>query len=235
MVDFLDPELLAALDGLQGRPFSGHVWRVTWATRNPLAGSSGGGRWSPEGRLEALYTSLEQNGALAEAYHHLSRAPVMSSSHMLLNKLSVSVEDVLELSVDQLVALGMERSAGIASDEQVGTAHRGGGIHAGLSRTTRTERTMGLLKPGGFSRPGIVRHQKALGIRTSKRRELASVERVYERRLIVRTRVPAITLVVHNASTRDFTPGHSAFPKFRKCATLCALSSSAGAPKCRSR
>ena len=32
------------------------------------------------------------------------------------------------------------------------------------------------------------------------------MERVYERRLIVRTRVPSITLVVHNASTRDFTP-----------------------------
>ena len=32
----------------------------------------------------------------------------MSSSHMLLNKLSVTVENVLELSVYQLVALGME-------------------------------------------------------------------------------------------------------------------------------
>ncbi|MCZ0952751.1 MAG: hypothetical protein OXJ56_09205 [Rhodospirillaceae bacterium] len=42
MVDFLDPDLLAALDGVQGRRFSGHVRRVTWATRNPLAGSSGG-------------------------------------------------------------------------------------------------------------------------------------------------------------------------------------------------
>ena len=120
MADFLDPELLAALDGMQGRPFSGHVWRVTWATRNPLAGGSGGGRWSPEGRLEVLYTSLEDNGALAEAYHHLSRAPVMSSSHMLLNKLSVSLENVLELSVDQLVTLGMEHPRAPRPTSQLG-------------------------------------------------------------------------------------------------------------------
>ena len=108
MVDFLDPELLAALDGLDGRPYAGPLWRVTWAARNPLAGSWGGGRWSPEGSFEVLYTSLDASGALAEAYYHLSRAPVMSSSHMLLNKLSLSMENVLELDVDQLEALGME-------------------------------------------------------------------------------------------------------------------------------
>ena len=108
MVDFLDPALLDALDGLEGRRFRGDVWRVTWAARNPLAGNSGGGRWSPEGQFDVLYTSLQERGALAEAHHHLSRAPVMSSSHTLLNKLSVSLENVLELDVDQLMALGME-------------------------------------------------------------------------------------------------------------------------------
>ncbi len=108
MVDFLDPTLLAGLDALEGRRFRGDVWRVTWATRNPLAVSSSGGRWSPEGRFDVLYTSLQENGALAEAYHHLSRAPVMSSSHMLLNRLSVSLENILELDVDRLVAFGME-------------------------------------------------------------------------------------------------------------------------------
>ncbi len=108
MVEFLDPALLAALDGLHGRRFLGDVWRVTWPTRSPLAGNSGGGRWSPEGRFSVLYTSLEANGALAEAYHHLSRAPVMSSSHLLLNELSVSLDNVLAPSVDQLVALGVK-------------------------------------------------------------------------------------------------------------------------------
>ncbi len=107
-MDWLDPELLAFLDALEGQPFSGDVWRVTWATRNPLTVSSGGGRWSPEGRFDVMYTSLQQDGALAEAYHHLSRAPVMSSSHMLLNRISVSLDYVLKLDADRLMALGMQ-------------------------------------------------------------------------------------------------------------------------------
>ena len=108
MAGFLDPALLDALRHFEGRRFEGEVWRVTWKTRNPLAGSSAGGRWSPGGRFDALYAILDKNGALAEAYHHLSRAPVMSSSYMLLNKLSVSLDSVLELDIDQLRALGME-------------------------------------------------------------------------------------------------------------------------------
>lgn len=108
MAGFLDPALLDAFRQFEGRRFESEVWRVTWATRDPLAGSSAGGRWSPGGRFDALYASLDKNGALAEAYHHLSRAPVMSSSHMLLNKLFVSLDNVLELGIDQLKTLGME-------------------------------------------------------------------------------------------------------------------------------
>jgi len=65
------------------------VWRVTWATRHPLVGGTGGGRWHPPNDFEALYTSFEENGAMAEAYHHLSKAPIFSSSHVKLNKISV--------------------------------------------------------------------------------------------------------------------------------------------------
>ena len=82
MTSILDPELLSAVDALNSSKFEGEVWRVTWAARDPLAGNAAGGRWTPDGRFEALYTSLESDGALAEAYYHLSRAPVMSSSHM---------------------------------------------------------------------------------------------------------------------------------------------------------
>lgn len=108
MDSFLDPDLLATLDALEGRRFEGKVWRVSWASRNPLAGNSGGGRWSPEGRFDVLYTSLQEDGALAEAYHHLSRAPVFSSSRTKLNELSVSLNNVLSLDSGQLAALGME-------------------------------------------------------------------------------------------------------------------------------
>lgn len=61
-------------------------------------GSSNGGRWSPNGGFEALYACLDRDGAMAEAYSHLSRAPVISSSHMLLNTLEISVSRVLHLS-----------------------------------------------------------------------------------------------------------------------------------------
>ena len=108
MAGLLDPSLLDALDRIESRQFHGEVWRITWATRIPLAGNSAGGRWSPAGGFDALYTSLQQDGALAEAYYHLSKAPVMSSSHMLLNTLFVSLDHVLELDINRLKALGMD-------------------------------------------------------------------------------------------------------------------------------
>lgn len=108
MADLLDPDLLSAIDAFNAQAFTGSAWRVTWASRDPLAGNEGGGRWSPDGRFETLYTSLESNGALAEAYYHLSRAPVMSSSHMRLNQLNIVLDNVLMLTVGQLRELGVE-------------------------------------------------------------------------------------------------------------------------------
>lgn len=107
MREILDAKLLDALDAIQGEKYEGEVWRVTWATRDPLAGSSSGGRWSPDNAFEVLYSSLERDGALAEIYFHLSRAPVFSSSHMLINRIAVSLSNVLRLSVEQLQAIGV--------------------------------------------------------------------------------------------------------------------------------
>jgi len=107
MPDLLNPELLSAVDALSGQAFNGDIWRVTWAGRNPLVGSVGGGRWSPDGRFEVLYTSLKADGAMAEVYYHLSRAPVMSSSHMRLNRLKISLDNALVLDAAQLKALGV--------------------------------------------------------------------------------------------------------------------------------
>jgi hypothetical protein len=87
-----DPDLLDALEALPTKPFAGVAWRVTWASRDPLAGGTGGGRWHPPNDFEALYTSLDENGALAEIYYHLSRAPVFSSSNARLNRLAVRID-----------------------------------------------------------------------------------------------------------------------------------------------
>ena len=104
----LDPTLLEAIDGLPSTSFEGFVWRVTWVSRDPLAGNEGGGRWSTDNSFETLYTSLEPNGALSEIYFHLSRAPVFSSSRMNLNQLHVSLDHVLRLKKQDLHDLGVE-------------------------------------------------------------------------------------------------------------------------------
>jgi hypothetical protein len=104
----LNPELVESIDAVPPQSFIGEVWRVTWATRDPLAGNAGGGRWSPDNSFEAFYTSLKSNGAMAEVYHHLSRAPVFSSSNVNLNRLSVSLNQVLRLNTDYLKRLGLD-------------------------------------------------------------------------------------------------------------------------------
>lgn len=89
-----DPDLLDALQALTPEPLQRLVWRVHWASRDPLAGGTGGGRWHPPNAFAALYTSLEKDAALAEIYHHLSRAPVFSSSHVKISMLRVRAERV---------------------------------------------------------------------------------------------------------------------------------------------
>ncbi len=103
----IDPKLLDKLDSFESTHFSGEVWRVTWATRDALTGSSGGGRWSPDGGFEAVYASLEADGACAEAHYHLSRAPVFSSLKVVLNKIRVGLDSVLKLDIEQLQQLGI--------------------------------------------------------------------------------------------------------------------------------
>lgn len=100
-------ELLDALERLDPEPFSGTAWRTTWATRDPLTGSTAGGRWHPENSFEALYASTEADGSLAEVYFHLSRAPVFSTAHVRLHRLRVETRRTLRLEMDRLGRLGV--------------------------------------------------------------------------------------------------------------------------------
>lgn len=114
---------------MQPQPFEGAVWRVTWATRDALAGGTGGGRWHPPNDFEVLYTSLDENGAMAEVYHHLSKAPVFSSSHVKINKLRVSAEKTLVFpDIASLEAVGVTEEAFRKGDHkrtrEVGAAAR---------------------------------------------------------------------------------------------------------------
>jgi hypothetical protein len=111
-----DRDLLDALEALHSESFSGTAWRTTWATRDPLIGSTAGGRWHPENSFEALYTSTEPDGSLAEVYFHLSRAPVFSSAHVRLHRLRVETRRTLRLDLEMLGGLGIEAARSSAMD-----------------------------------------------------------------------------------------------------------------------
>ena len=74
-----DRALLDALESQLPEAFSGGVWRVTAKGRDALRGSTAGGRWSPPGEFEVLYTSLARTGALTEIGYRLSLEPVWPS------------------------------------------------------------------------------------------------------------------------------------------------------------
>ncbi|MGH7076633.1 MAG: RES family NAD+ phosphorylase [Acetobacteraceae bacterium] len=74
-----DRELLDALESRPSEAFAGETWRVTATGRDALRGSTAGGRWSPPGEFEVLYTSLARAGALDEIGYRLSLEPVWPS------------------------------------------------------------------------------------------------------------------------------------------------------------
>lgn len=124
-----DPDLLDALEAIEPQPFNGTVWRVTWASRDPLMGGTGGGRWHPPNDFEALYTSTEEQGAMAEIYHHLSRAPVFSSSHVRIHQLNIRAERILIFNeVSDMASLGIDeeafRKGGYERSREIGAAAR---------------------------------------------------------------------------------------------------------------
>ena len=86
---------------MEPRSFDGVVWRVTWATRDPLAGGTGGGRWHPPNDFEALYTSLEESGEYRNITN-LNWKMAMGDNRNLAMKIGLSNE------YDSLAAPGTE-------------------------------------------------------------------------------------------------------------------------------
>lgn len=105
-----DRELLDALEALSPEAFSGPVWRVTTRGRNALRGSTAGGRWSPPGEFEALYTSLELGGALAEIGYRLSLEAVWPSrAEHEVHRITARIENSLRFAnLASLEPLGVE-------------------------------------------------------------------------------------------------------------------------------
>lgn len=105
-----DRELLDALEAHPSEAFSGETWRITAKGRDALRGSTAGGRWSPSGEFEVLYTSLERAGALAEIGYRLSLEPVWPSRlEHELHRITVRTNKSLRFAdVSSLSALGVD-------------------------------------------------------------------------------------------------------------------------------
>jgi hypothetical protein len=73
-----DLPLLDAIDALPREPFDGRAWRVVREGRDPTIGSPSQSRWC-NGHFDALYTSLDRDGAIAEIHALLASQPVFPS------------------------------------------------------------------------------------------------------------------------------------------------------------
>jgi RES domain len=105
-----DRAILDALEALEGRSFTGEVWRIARKGREPLRGSSTHGRWSPNGEFEVLYTSLERDGAMAEVGYRLSLEPIWPSRIQHdMHKIRIHTEKTLQFAdVAALQSLGVD-------------------------------------------------------------------------------------------------------------------------------
>jgi len=105
-----DKSLIDALESAPSIRFDGTVWRVARASHDVLMCGSAGGRWD-DGTFDVLYTSMEDAGAVAELFFHLSRGqPVIPSKVAYrLFELRVAIERTLRLAdLDAIAALGVE-------------------------------------------------------------------------------------------------------------------------------
>ena len=107
-----DRALLDALEALAPQSFEAEVWRTVRKGRDPLRGSSAGGRWSPAGEFEVLYASLLRAGSLAEIGYRLSLEPVWPSRiEHEIHCVGARAERTLEFAdMASLRSLGVEAS-----------------------------------------------------------------------------------------------------------------------------
>jgi RES domain-containing protein len=106
------PRPKALLDAIEAETpvgFVGPVWRVVTDGVDPLRASRAGGRWD-DGSFDVLYTSAARDGALAEAWFHLSRGQPVVPSKLAKRvwRIDAALDRVLDLSAPgKLAALGL--------------------------------------------------------------------------------------------------------------------------------
>ena len=104
-----EPDLLDKLDAQPRTEYSGRTWRVVREGREPLQRSRIAGRWDM-GVGDALYTSLDPNGAVAEIDFRLRQEPVFPSRfRVVLYELTVELHKVVRFdTIDDLRPLGVD-------------------------------------------------------------------------------------------------------------------------------
>lgn len=104
--------LLDAIENKTPRTWAGDLWRVVTEGRAPLQPGRAGGRWD-DGSFDALYTSTERDGALAEAWYHAARGQPIPPSKPIkrIYKIAAELDRVLDLATNEsLSALGLDMS-----------------------------------------------------------------------------------------------------------------------------
>lgn len=104
-----EPDLLDKLDALPRTGYTGRLWRVVREGREPLQPSHIAGRWDM-GVGDALYTSLDPNGAVAEIDFRLRQEPVFPSRfRAVLHELTVELHGVVRFdTVEDLRPFGVD-------------------------------------------------------------------------------------------------------------------------------
>ncbi len=102
--------LLDAIEAMTPIRLAAQLWRVVTEGRDPLQPGRAGGRWD-DGSFDALYTSSERDGALAETWFHMTRGQPIPPSKPIKRIYQIGVElgRVLDLSYNgQLADLGVD-------------------------------------------------------------------------------------------------------------------------------
>lgn len=103
-----DTALVDRLSGFATQAFDDAVFRATRLNFDPLAFSTRGGRWAPDGLISVLNTSQTEHGALAEISYHWSQLTPLPTKPVALHRLHVRAKKVVRLTADDLKELGVD-------------------------------------------------------------------------------------------------------------------------------
>lgn len=115
-----DRELLDAIESIDPVTYQGAVWRVSLVGRSAIQGSTRPGRWS-DGSIEALYTSIEADTALAEMHFHLFEKSSILPSRLQFNLSELEIQ--LSRCLKLLDAAKLEE-LGVMNDDFYGRAFK---------------------------------------------------------------------------------------------------------------